>query len=137
MFCARSVDWVQSYFSALKHALPKQRGLDARKLMRKELRLPKTYLDRFFTIANETVIARHTGDPTMIRSPKIEEIRFCVFFNRVVLDRFGGYLWYRMSEKLPQHWQYPKDEKPPDEVFEAANVGLAESLKEILSGKPS
>lgn len=137
VFCARSVDWVQSYFDALKQSLPKQKGLDSRKLMKRELKLPSKYLDQFFAIANDTVIARHTGDPAKIRPPKAEEIRFCVFFDRIVLDRFGGYLWYHLSEKLPQHWRYPREEKPPAELSEAANPGLVESLKKILSGELS
>jgi hypothetical protein len=137
VFCARSVDWAQSFFDTIKRSLPKQSGLTARKLTGERLKLPGKYLDKFFKIANDTVIARHTGDPTKIRAPKIEEIRFCVFFSRVVLDRFGGYLWYQLSKQLPPPWQYPSDEKPPDELFEASNSGLIESLGQILSGQLS
>ena len=97
VFCARSADWAESYFDTIKRSLPQQRRLNSRKLMRGDLKLSKKYLDIFFKIANDTVIARHTGDPTQIRCPQLEEIRFCVFFSRIVLDRFGCYLWHRLS----------------------------------------
>lgn len=106
-----------------------------RKLMVDELKLPGKYLTRFHTIANETVIARHSGDPTRIRSPRIEEIRFCVFFNRMVLDRFGAHLWSSMSAELPSALRYPTGEKPPVEIFEDKNRGLSEVLERLLNGQ--
>jgi hypothetical protein len=133
VFCARAVEWVESYFDVIKRSLPKQRGLGARKLMKDKLKLPGKYLDQFFTVANETVIARHAGDPNRIRSPKIDEIRFCVFFSRVVLDRFGLYLWHLLSSHLPAQWKYPPDERPPAELLEANNPSLIKSLEQILN----
>lgn len=134
VFCARSSEWVESYFKAINQSPSKKAKVGARNLMRDKLKLPRKYLTQFFKIANETVIARHAGAP---RSPKIEEIRFCVFFSRIVLDRFGGYIWYSQSESLPQRWKYPEDEKSPSELFEANNSSLTDSLKQILSGKLS
>jgi len=134
VFCARSLEWVESYFDTINQSLSKEAKVGARNLMRDKLKLPRKYLSQFFTIANETVIARHAGAP---RSPKIEEIRFCVFFSSIVLDRFGGYIWYSQSKSLPQRWKYPEDEKSPSELFEANNSSLTDSLKQILSGKLS
>jgi hypothetical protein len=124
VFCARSVEWVMRHFGG--HTL-----------MRNGLILPKKYVTQFFKIANETVIARHAGDPRRIRSPAIEEIRFCVVFNRVVLDRFALYLWHSLSNHLPQQLKYPAGEKPPSELLEAKNVSLTKTLNQILSGELS
>ncbi|MDO8715412.1 MAG: hypothetical protein Q7J73_01175 [Dehalococcoidales bacterium] len=135
IFYARSVEWAECYFSIVKQNLKKREH--ARTLMQNNLGLPSKNVTLFFKIANETVIARHSGDPSKIRSPKIEEIRFCVFFSRVVLDRFACYLWYELSNRLPQRLKYPNDEKPPNELFEAGNVGLTNSLTQILSGELS
>lgn len=137
VFCARSVEWVESYFNTINRSLSKEAKVGARKLMRHKLKLPTKYLGKFFKIANETVIARHVGDPSNTRPPKIEEIRFCVVFNRIVLDRFGGYIWYSMSNDLPSQWRYPADEKPPGNLFEAKNLGLSQMLEQILSGQLS
>jgi len=137
VFCARSVEWVKSYFDTIKRSLSKRTKIDTRKLMKEKLKLPENYLTQFFMIANETVIARHARNLTKIRSPKIEEIRFCVFFSRVVLDRFAGFLWYKLSDELPPQWKYPPDKRPPSELFEANNSSLTSSLKQILSGELS
>jgi hypothetical protein len=122
VFCARSVEWVEKHFGT--HLL-----------MKNGLILPKKYVTQFFKIANATVIARHAGDPERIRSPKIEEIRFCVAFNSVVLDRFALYLWHSLSGQLPQQWKYPVDEKPPSELLGANNASLIRMLRQILSGE--
>lgn len=124
VFCARSVEWVKSHFGT-------------RTLMRNELFLPREYVTQFFKIANETVIARHAGDPRRIRSPNIEEVRFCIVFNRVVLDYFALYLWHSLSSDLPQRWKYPADEKSPVELLEARKAGLTKMLGQILSGELS
>ena len=134
VFCARSSEWVESYFETINQSLSKEAKVGARNLMRAKLKLPRKYLSQFFKIANETVIARHAGAP---RSPKIEEIRFCVFFSRIVLDRFGGYIWYSQSKSLPPQWTYPTDEKPPSDLFKDKNPGLTQSLKQILTGQLS
>jgi hypothetical protein len=137
VFCARSVDWVKSHFDAIKQSSPERTKLDKRELMKGELRLPGKYLDRFFKIANDTVIARHTGDPNKIRPPKIEEIRFCVVFNRIVLESFGLHLWHSLSNDLPSKWKYPADAQPPSELLEANNPKLTKTLKQILNSKLS
>ncbi len=134
VFCARSTEWVESYFETINQSLSKEAKVGARNLMRDKLKLPRKYLSQFFKIANETVIARHAGAP---RSPKIEEIRFCVFFSRIVLDRFGGYIWYSQSKSLPPRWSYPTDDKPPSDLFKDKNPGLTQSLKQILTGQLS
>lgn len=134
VFCARSLEWVESYFDTINQSLSKEAKVGARNLMRDKLKLPRKYLSQFFTIANETVIARHAGAP---RSPKIEEIRFCVFFSSIVLDRFGGYIRYSQSKSLPPRLTYPTDEKPPSDLFKDKNPGLTQSLKQILSGQLS
>lgn len=134
VFCARSSEWVESYFEIVKQSPSEKANVHARDLMRIKLKLPRKYLTQFWKIANDTVIARHAGAP---RSPKIEEIRFCVFFSRIVLDRFGAYIWYSQSKSLPQRWKYPEDEKSPSELFEAKNSSLTDSLKQILSGELS
>jgi len=134
VFCARSSEWVESYFKTINQSLSKGARVGARNLMRDELKLPRKYLAQFFKIANETVIARHARAS---RPPKIEEIRFCVFFSRIVLDRFGYYIWYSQSESLPQRWKYREDEKSPSELFEASNSSLNDSLRQILSGEIS
>ena len=136
VFCARSVEWVEEYFSAIKRSDTKQKS-HTRELMKHELKLPGRNLDRFSTIANETVIARHARNLTKIRSPRIEEIRFCVSFSRVVLERFAGFLWYTLSDELPSQWRYPSDLGPPSELFKANNSSLNSSLKQILSGEAS
>lgn len=136
IFCARSVEWIEKYFKVLKESLPKQKQ-HTRTLMRNELSLLDKYLTQFSTIANNTVIARHGGDPNKVRPPKIEEIRFCIFFSRVVIDRFSSYLWYSLSNSLPSRWKYPRDEKSPSELFKAKNSSLTKSLEQILSGKLS
>lgn len=137
VFCARSVEWVESYFDAIKRSSSRKKGPSARELMERELKLPNAYLAQFFRIANDTVIARHAGDTARVRSPEIKEIRFCVFFNRVVLDRFGDYLWHLSSNDLPPAWKYPQSELSPIRLFEAKNSGLAKSLRQILSGELS
>ena len=104
---------------------------------RGNLKLSKKYLDTFFRVANDTVIARHTGDPTKIRPPELEELSFCVFFSRMVLDRFGAYLWHRQSDTFPQPFKYPSDEPPPSELFEDFNPGLTKILRGILRGEYS
>lgn len=134
VFCSRSVEWVEKYFGAIKQRLSKQK-LHDRTLMSNELNLPNKHVTQFFKIANDTVIARHAGDPSNIRVPKIEEIRFCVFLNRVVLDRFALYLWHSLSGHLPQQWKYPPDQQPPSELLKAKKASLAKSLKRILSGE--
>jgi hypothetical protein len=103
VFCARSLEWVERYFKTINQSLSKEAKVGARNLMRDKLKLPRKYLTQFSKIANKTVIARHAGAS---RPPKIEEIRFCVFFSRIVLDRFGGYIWYSQSKSLPQRWKY-------------------------------
>ncbi|MFC1919598.1 hypothetical protein ACFLWX_02260 [Chloroflexota bacterium] len=133
VFCARSVEWAESYFDAVKKRLRTREH--TRTLMKKSLCLPSKHVNNFFKIANETVIARHSGDPSEIRLPKIEEIRFCVFFNRVILDRFAGHLWYELSNRLPKRMKYPKDMKPPIELFNENNPKLTDSLTQILSGE--
>jgi hypothetical protein len=137
VFCARSVDWVKSHFDAIKQSLPERTKSATRELMKGELKLPGKYLNRFFKIANETVIARHTGDPNRIRPPKIEEMTFCVVFNRMVLERFGLHLWHSLSNELPSQWKYPADAQPPSELFEAENSSLTKILKQILNSKLS
>jgi len=135
VFCARSVEWVEKYFDAVRRSLPGRTKSGKRKLMKAGLKLPGKYLDRFFEIANETVIARHPGDPNKIRSPRIEEITFCVSFSRVVLDRFAAFLWYKLSDEIPSQWKYPPNERPPSELFAANNSSQISSLKQILSGQ--
>ena len=137
VFCARSVEWVKNYFDTIKQSPSKRTKIDTRKLMKEELKLPTKYLNRFFLIANETVIARHARNLTKTRSPKIEEIRFCVFFSRVVLDRFAGFLWYKLSDELPPQWKYPPGKQPPNELYEADNSNLTRNLEQILSGELS
>lgn len=137
VFCSRSVEWIESYFDTINRPLPQKEKIGARRRMRDNLNLPDKYLTKFFTTANDTVIARHGHKIKTIRPPKIEEIRFCVFFNRIVLDRFGGYIWYSQSKSLPSRLKYPKDEKPPSALFEEKNPGLTQDLKQILSGKLS
>lgn len=134
VFCARSTEWVESYFKIINQFLPKATKVGARNLMRDKLKLPNKYLNQFFKIANETVIARHAG---ATRSPTVEEIRFCVILNRIVLDRFGGYIWYSQSKKLPVRWAYPKNEKPLSDQFEDKNPGLTQNLEQILTGQLS
>jgi len=135
VFCARSVDWVESHFGAIKRSLPERTKLDKRELMKGELKLPGKYLKIFFKTANETVIGRHTGDPNKIRPPKIEEIRFCIFFNSMVLDRFCAHLWHSLSNDLPSQWKEPADAQPLSELFEAHNPTLTRILKQILNSK--
>ncbi len=105
--------------------------------MTKKLCLPVKYTTEFFKIANDTVIARHVGDPEKIRFPKIEEIRFCIVFNRVVLDRVSLYLWHLLSSGLPIRWKYPEDEKPPSEILEENKPSISQMLKQILSSEIS
>lgn len=136
VFCARSVESIEKYFNTVKRSLPKQ-NLHARTLMTEKLCLPKKYTTEFFKIANNTVIARHVGDPNKIRSPKIEEIRFCIVFNRVVLDRVSLYLWHLLSNDLPKRWKYPEDEKPPNELLETNKSSTTKMLKQILSSEIS
>jgi len=136
IFFARSVEWIEKYFKVLKESMPKQKQY-TRTLMRNELSLPKKYIVLFFKIANETVIARHGGDPNKTRPPKIEEIRFCRFFSRVVIDRFSAYLWYALSNNLPSRMKYPSDEPSPSELFKANNASLTKSLRQITSGELS
>lgn len=136
VFCARSVEWIEKYFSAIKQIFSKPKQ-HTRTLMRSELSLPKKYIDLFFKIANETVIARHGGDPNRMRPPKIEEIRFCVVFSRMVIDRFSAYLWYSLSDRLTLRLKYPTGRQPPSELFKAGNSSLINMLKQILSGELS
>jgi hypothetical protein len=137
VFCSRSLEWIESYFDTINRSLSQKKKLGARRLMRDNLNLPDNYLTKFLTIANDTVIARHGHKIGTIRPPKIEEIRFCVFFNRIVLDRFGGYIWYSRSNALPPRWVYPADEKPPSDLFKDKNPGLIQDLGQILSGQMS
>ena len=137
VFCARSVDWVERHFDAIKQSSPERTKSATRELMKGELKLPGKYLTKFFKTANETVIARHTGDLNKIRSPKIEEIRFCIFFSHEVLDRFCGHLWHSLSNELPSEWKYPADAQPPSELFEAKNSSLTKILKQILNSELS
>ena len=95
VFCARSSEWVKNYFGT-------------RDKMRKGLVLPQKYLNQFFQIANDTVIARH-AKPT--RPPTISEIRYCVIFNRFLLDRFSVNIWHSQSKALPPDLAYPKIRK--------------------------
>ena len=134
VFSARSVEWAEKYFSAQKEATKNLTKLDARSLLRKRLDLPTKYVTEFFKIANQTVIARHAGDPSKIRPPTIEELRFCVFFARTVIDRFGGYLWYEHSALLPDPWKWPADEGTPERKFEAAKKTLNATLRALLAG---
>ncbi len=136
IFCARSIEWVEKYFSSVKQSLPKQRQ-HVRTIICNELSLPKKHVNLFFKIANETVIARHGGDPNKTRPPKIEEIRFCIFFSRVIIDRFSAYLWYALSNNLPSRMKYPSDEPSPSELFKANNASLTKSLRQITSGELS
>ena len=121
VFCARSSEWVEKYFLT-------------RDKMRKALKLPAKYLSQFFKIANETVIARHAG---ATRQPTINEIRYCVVFNRILLDRFAAIIWYSLSKSLPLRWEYAQDEKSPLEQFEDKNPSLRITLEQILTGKLS
>jgi len=121
VFCARSSEWVQKYFGT-------------RNKMKNELKLPNKYLDQFFKIANDTVIARHAG---ATRPPTINEIRYCVVFNRILLDRFTAIIWHSQSENLPSTWAYPKNEKNPPEQFVDNNPSLRKTLEQILTGKLS
>ncbi|TET41066.1 MAG: hypothetical protein E3J66_05945 [Dehalococcoidia bacterium] len=134
VFFARSLEWILKYFETINRSLSKEAKAGSRKLMRDRLKLPNKYLNQFFTIANETVLARHAG-PT--RHPRIEEITFCMFFSNVVLDRFAAYILHSQSDSLPLRLRYPKDEKPPSDLFEEKNPGLTESLQQILSGELS
>ena len=119
VFCARSSEWVKNYFGT-------------RDKMRKGLVLPQKYLNQFFQIANDTVIARH-AKPT--RPPTISEIRYCVIFNRFLLDRFSVNIWHSQSKALPPDLAYPKDKKAPVDLFRANNPGLIETLTQILSSE--
>ncbi len=121
VFCARSSEWVEKYFHT-------------RDKMRNALKLPAKYLSQFFKIANETVIARHAG---ATRPPTINEIRYCVVFNRILLDRFAAIIRYSQSKTLPPRWAYPKEEKSPLEQFEDKNPSLHVTLGQILTGKLS
>lgn len=119
VFCARSIEWIEEYFGS-------------RSSLRSSLRLSKKYTTEFFRIANDTTIARHVKDPTKVRAPTIEEIRFCVFFSRIVVDRFATYLWHRNAEVLPMSW--PEDLEP-GQMFTEANSRLTRSLRQTLSGE--
>jgi hypothetical protein len=130
VFCSRSSEWIESFFESINRPLSKKKRL----IMRDNLHLPDKYLTKFFTISNETVIARHGYKMETIRPPLKEEIRFCVFFNRIVIDRFGAYIWYTKSD-LPHGLGYPKDQKPPSDLFEEKNPGLIKDLAQILNGK--
>jgi len=121
VFCARSSEWIKNYFGT-------------RDKMGKGLKLPRKYLNQFFEIANDTVIARHAR---ATRPPTIQEIRYCVIFSRYLLDRFSASIWYSQSKDLPPDLAYPKDEKAPVDQFEENNPGLIENLKQILSGELS
>ena len=121
VFCARSVEWIQGYFQS-------------RKLMKKSLCLPEKHLRLFFKLANETVIARHAGNPEDRRLPTLEEIRFSIVFTReIVLERFRIYLWYELSREDPPKAEYPEEMSPPSEYFEAENAVFSEELEMILS----
>lgn len=135
VFCARSVEWIESYFQSAKQSVSNN-GTPARKAMRDGLRLPDKYLTKFFTIANDTVIARHGHKIQTIRPPNIEEVRFCVFFSRIVLDRFGCYIWYLKTD-LPVGLAWPERQKSPYSLFEENNPSLVQHLHEILGGEPS
>ena len=121
VFCARSSEWIKNFFGT-------------RDKMRNALKLPRKYLEQFFKIANETVIARHAG---ATRPPTINEIQYCVIFNRILLDRFAAIIWYSQSNNLPPRWVYPKDEMAPLEQFEDKNAGLRKDLGQILTGELS
>ncbi len=121
VFCARSVEWVKKYFQT-------------RRVMKKSLCLSEKHLRLFLELANSTVIARHAGDPNEIRLPKLQEIEFSLVFTReMVLDRFGMYLWYKLSKEEPKQLEYPEDWKPPSEIFRATNSSLTKELQTILS----
>ena len=119
VFCGRSSEWVENYFGT-------------RDKMRNALKLPKKYLNQFFKIANETVIARHAS---ATRPPTINEITYCVVFNRILLDRFAAITWYSQSESLPPNWSYPEGEKSPLEEFEDKNFTRIKQLKYLLENK--
>ena len=122
LFCARSVEWVKIYFKN-------------RNLMRGSLCLPAKYLNLFFKLANNTVIARHAGSPDKVRPPQLNEIEFSVVFTReVVLERFQYYLWYTLSsEEDPTQLEPPEDTRPPSELFKAGNPYWTEKLRMILN----
>ena len=120
VFCARSLEWIEIYF-------------ETRDNLRRNLELSKKYVTTFFRIANDTTIARHANDLTKIRPPSIEEVRYCVYFTRIVLDRFAAYLWYKDSQRLPTPW--PQGDKEPAALFTSGNPRLNSSLRRLLSGE--
>ncbi|MBI4299140.1 MAG: hypothetical protein HY666_05200 [Chloroflexi bacterium] len=137
VFCARSLEWVEQYFDALKRSqsgLATSRKTTSRDVMIRELMIPKSHVTRFFTIANNITIARHVKDPQKVRRPTLQEQRFSIYLTRVVLDRFGTYVTLKEQGRLREHLPLPRGFDMMEE-FKNANVGLADLLN--LSESPT
>ncbi|GEM_PF-3831802 len=129
VFCARSLEWVEQYFDALKRSQPlaPARKTRSRDIMIRELMIPKSHVTAFFTIANDTTIARHAKDPGRTRRPTLAEQKFSIYLTRVVVDRFATYIIVTKQETLKEHLpsQPGFDMKA---AFKDANAGLTEFL---------
>ncbi len=134
VFHARSVEWLEHHFKN-QAKLTGATKVDKRALLRQGIKLKKAHLEEFFKIANETVIARHAGDPALIRRPTREEIGFCRVLTRGVIDRFAGHIWYEISESLPDTLKWPDDEPEPGVLFASDSDRLNENLGRIFSGE--
>ena len=95
--------------------------------------MPNKELKRFFTIANETTLARHAKKPAQFRAATEVELRFCVVFCRMALDRFANYLLYENRDMLGQQVSLPNDFKPEQE-FTKKNASFRKALRDILAG---
>ena len=135
VFCARALEWSEGYFEQTTGSGAGGANQSARDIMRRELCLPKKHFNQFFKIANETVIARHSGNLDKIREPTLIELQYCIYQCRIILDRFAYYVTYANHCILRKKLWSDFEPDIPKVVFEGNNPSFRQSLEDALSGK--
>lgn len=131
VFLSRAIEAVEGYFMVTQPVPPSgKRRQKSRDLMRKALCLPNKELIRFFTIANETTLARHAKSLNQFPAATEEELRFCAVFCRTVIERFARYLQYENRDSLKKELPLP-DGRNPIQEFKEQNVLFQQVLASI------
>jgi len=136
VFAPRALEAVETHFKSNSpvKVSANMRKRKTRDVMKQALSLPEKALKDFHKIANDTTVARHVKELSQLRSPTLEEIRFCIVFCRIVLDKFALYLWGENSDLL-KHLMPLLEDVDVVQKIEESSIGLQDRLTKILSGE--